>query len=392
MKIALIHNYYRLSGGEDQVFADEAALLESHGHQVVRLSVHNNSTARMGHLTLAGKTIWNHSAAADLHRWVQTHRPDIVHFHNTFPLLSPAVYSAASAAGAAVVQTLHNYRLICPNALLFRDGHVCEDCLHKMIPWPAAVHRCYRGSSAASAAVAAMIALHRAGGTYLNDVDAYVSLTQFARDKFIAAGFPAQRLWVKPNFIFSDPGPGRGGAGALFVGRLEREKGVLTLLETWQKLATPIELKIVGDGALAESVRQAAGRDRRIQWLGKRPGPEVAALMGAADALIFPSLWYEGMPKTILESLSRATPVIASRLGSMIEMIADGKTGAHFTAGDSDDLAGTVTRIFADTSGLAKMRHAARLEFGAKYMADRNYDLLMQIYAAARQSNKRRAA
>jgi glycosyltransferase involved in cell wall biosynthesis len=384
LKIVVAHNFYQQAGGEDQVFADEIALLESHGHTVIRHTVHNNDVNHLTRLTLAGRTIWNRSAHRDLFDLVRREKADIAHFHNTFPLMSPAVYSAARSAGAAVVKTLHNYRLICPTATCYRDGHVCEDCVGRTVPWPAIVHRCYRNDRGASAVAAAMLAVHHLRGTYRNDVDRYIALTEFARAKFIESGFPASQLTVKPNFVSPDPGIGDGGGGfALFVGRLAENKGILALLDAWKQLKLPITLKIAGDGDLAQKVREAVAGDARIQWLGRLAQPEIYRLMGEASALIFPSLWYEGLPKTILESFARGTPVIASRLGSMIRLIKDNQTGDHFIPGDATDLSRTVQRLFTDPESLRLMRASTRAEYESLYTPEANYEMLIDVYHSA---------
>ena len=380
MKIVVAHNFYQQAGGEDQVFADETALLESRGHTVTRYTVHNDEVNKLGRLTLAGRTIWNKESHTKFHEMVKREQADIVHFHNTFPLLSPSVYSAARSAGAAVVQTLHNYRLVCPTAICYRDGHVCEDCLNKSVPWPAILHQCYRDDRGASAVAAAMLAVHHARGTYRNDIDAYIALTEFAKNKFIEAGLPGDKMIVKPNFVSPDPGVGTGRGGfCLFVGRLTESKGIQVLLNAWKQLHSDVELKIVGDGELAAAVRDAAAVDRRIHFLGRLPADQVFDLMGQAAALVFPSVWYEGLPKTILESFATGTPVIASNLGSMSDLISHGHTGAHFTAGDASDLAATVNLMFAGDT-LKAMRQRVRKEFTSFYTADANYRMLMDVY------------
>ena len=235
------------------MFLAETALLESYGHRVVRYITHNDRVAELNSVTLAGKTVWNSSAYRELRNLIHLEQPDVAHFHNTFPLVSPAGYYAARAEGVPVVQTLHNYRLLCPNALFFRDGGVCEDCKSKAITWPGVVHKCYRGSRAASGVVTAMLTTHRALRTWRKKVDVYIALTEFARRKFIEGGLPAGKIIVKPNFVYPDPGPGEGEGGfALFVGRLSFEKGVGTLLAAWEHLDRRIPLKIVGDGPLTE--------------------------------------------------------------------------------------------------------------------------------------------
>jgi glycosyltransferase involved in cell wall biosynthesis len=279
-----------------------------------------------------------------------------------------------------VVQTLHNYRLICPTAICYRDGHVCEDCVTKKIPWPAILHRCYRSDRSASVVTAAMLAVHHARGTYANDVDAYIALTEFAKQKFVQAGLPESRFTVKPNFVSPDPGIGDGSGGyCAFVGRLTEAKGISVMLKAWKQIRGDIQLKIAGDGELAPLVRDAAASDSRIHFVGRLPSDQIYDLLGHAAALVFPSVWYEGLPKTILESFAKGTPVIASNLGSMSDLITDGRTGAHFTPGNPADLARTITRLFAGDE-LQAMRSIAREEFEQLYTGDANYRMLMDVY------------
>src|SRR5215218_10268668 len=279
MKILLIHNEYQQPGGEDQVFAAEAKLLEDNGQRVLRYSVHNDQVAGMNLMTLAASTIWNRSSYHELRAVIHKERPQVAHFHNTLPLISPAGYYAAKAERVPVVQTLHNYRLLCPNALFFRDGHVCEDCQGKFVPWPGVLHACYRGSRPASAVVAAMLTTHRALRTWTEQVDVYIATTEFAREKFVQGGLPVEKLVVKPNFLHPAPTPGKvQGDYALFVGRLSPEKGIGTLLAAWKRLRTRIPLKIVGDGPLAEEVANATKALERAEWLGRQPREGVLTL------------------------------------------------------------------------------------------------------------------
>jgi glycosyltransferase involved in cell wall biosynthesis len=308
----------------------------------------------------------------------------LVHFHNTFPLLSPAAYHAARSAGAAVVQTLHNYRLLCPGANFFRDGRVCEDCLGKRFAWPAIQHACYRGSRAATAVTATMLAAHRLKRTWTEAVDAYVALTEFARGKLIAGGLPADKIAVKPNFVSPDPqaGAGRGGY-ALYVGRLSAEKGIDQLLSAWRRLDGAVPLKIVGDGPLANQVREAAERDPHIERLGAQPLDKVHQLLGDAAFLVCASACYEGLPKTIVEAFAKGMPVVAPRHGAMAEIVEHGRTGLHFVPGDADSLAAQALSLFRDDRARQRMRGEARAEFEAKYTAARNYSLLLDVYRGA---------
>jgi glycosyltransferase involved in cell wall biosynthesis len=389
MKILAVHNRYQRPGGEDQVFVDETALLETRNHRVLRYEVHNDQVKHVNRLTLAKDTVWNTSAYRELRALIRRERPDVVHFHNTLPLVSPAGYYAARAEGVPVIQTLHNYRLLCPVALFFRDGRVCEDCMGKAVPWPGVVHGCYQGSRAASGVIATMLTVHRALRTWTEMVDVYVALTEFARNKFIEGGLPAGKIVVKPNFVVPDPGRGQGGGGyALFVGRLAPEKGTGTMLAAWDRLGTRIPLKIVGEGPLKDQVVGAAARQANVEWLGHRPVADVHALMGKADMLVFPSQWYETFGRVAAEAFAAGTPVIAANIGAVAELVEHGRTGLKFRPGDPEDLVTQVEWALSHSAELRRMREEVRAEFEAKYTAERNYRALMEIYQAALERKK----
>jgi glycosyltransferase involved in cell wall biosynthesis len=389
MKILAVHNRYQQPGGEDQVFVDETALLEARNHRVFRYEVHNDQVKQVNRLTLAKDTVWNASAYRELRSLIRRERPDVVHFHNTLPLISPAGYYAARAEGVPVIQTLHNYRLLCPVALFFRDGRVCEDCMGKAVPWPGVVHRCYRGSRAASAVIATMLTVHRALRTWTEMVEVYVALTEFARNKFIEGGLPAGKIAVKPNFVAPDPGRGQGGGGyALFVGRLAPEKGTGTMLAAWDRLGTRVPLKIVGVGPLRDRVVEAAARQSNVEWLGNRPVEDVHALMRKADMLVFPSQCYETFGRVAAEAFAAGTPVIAANIGAVAELVEHGRTGLKFRPGDPEDLVTQVEWALSHPAELRSMREEVRGEFEAKYTAERNYRALMEIYEAALERKK----
>jgi glycosyltransferase involved in cell wall biosynthesis len=381
MKILVGHNRYKQPGGEDQCVAAEVAMLQANGHEVIPYFVTNDSIDGMSRLDAATRTIWSRSAYQEVRTLIRAHRPRIAHFHNTFLLISPAVYYAAQAENVRVVQTLHNFRLLCPNALFFRNGRICEDCLGRSIPWPGIVHKCYRGSRAASTGVATLTATHRALGTWRKAVDVYIAPTEFSRQKFIAGGLPANKLVVKSHFVSPDPGPGGGTGGyGVFVGQLSAEKGVEMLLEAWKHLPGGVSLKIVGDGPMAAAVAQAAANDPRIQWLGPKPLKEVYALIGEALFLLCPSTCYETFGRVIVEAFAKGTPVIASNLGAMAELVEHGRTGLRFEPGNAIDLAAQIQRLLADPSALLRMRQAARQEYEQRYTVRPNYRRLMTIY------------
>jgi glycosyltransferase involved in cell wall biosynthesis len=387
MRILVAHNFYKQSGGEDQCMADEVAMLKSFGHEVTQYSISNKAIDSMSGLQKAARTIWNRPAFGELRNLFRSVRPQLAHFHNTFPLISPAAYYAARAENVAVVQTLHNFRLHCTNALFFREGQVCEKCLGKPLAWRGVVHKCYRGDPIASLGVASMVAAHRILGTWRSSVDAYIALTEFSKRKFVQGGLPADKIMVKPNFAYPDPGLGTGlGGYAIYVGRLSSEKGINALLEAWQLLEPAPTLKIVGDGPLAGRVREAATQNSSIQYLGAVAHRTIYDLIGEAALLVVPSGCYENFPRVIVEAFAKGTPVIGSKLGAMAEIIDDGLTGLHFSAGDAEDLAAKVRNLWTDRDRLLQMRKAARRTFEARYTARMNHQILMTIYhqAAAR--------
>jgi glycosyltransferase involved in cell wall biosynthesis len=256
------------------------------------------------------------------------------------------VYYAADAERVAVVQTLHNYRLLCPSAVCFRDGHVCTDCLGKPVAWPAIRHACYRGSRSATAAVVTMLSVHRLLGTWHQKTSVYIVLTELARRLFMRAGLPADKLVLKPNFVEPDPGLGTGGGGyAIFVGRLSSEKGITVLLDAWRRIGGRIPLRIVGDGPLSSLVAEAAVRIPGVTWLGRQTREEIASLVGDAACLVFPSECYETFGRVIVEAFAGGTPVLAADHGAGGELVSDGITGLLFRHGDAHDLADKVIQL-----------------------------------------------
>ena len=385
----MVHNYYQQPGGEDRVASAEAELLQNNGHEVLWYTKHNDAIENMNALSVATATIWNRESYNKLYKIIKNESPDVVHFHNTFPLISPAGYYAAKNNRVAVVQTLHNYRLFCPAGTLFRNGNVCEDCMGKAIAWPGVRHACYRESRAATAVVAAMLSSHRLLRTWQRKVDLYIAISEFARQKFIEAGLSPEKIVVKPNFIEPDPGPGNERDDyALFVGRLSREKGIDTLLAAWEKLDGSVNLKIVGDGPLAAKVRDQAARLPSVEALGRMDRDGVMALMGATNFLIFPSEPYETFGLVAVEACARETPVIVSRLGAMSEIIRDRDTGLHFEAGNAEDLATTVRWAVGHPAEIRQMGKAARKEYLKNYTGRRNYQLLTGIYEQAIEETK----
>ena len=385
MKILLVHNTYQQPGGEDVVFEQERRLLERMGHTVVTYCRSNHEIEELstiGRATLVTRTVWAGDTHRDFGALLVRENPDIVHVHNTFVMVSPSVYSACREHSVPVVQTLHNFRLLCPGAQFLRDGKICEDCVDHSL-WRSVWHGCYRDSRPATASVALMLAWHRRSGTWDELIDRYIALTKFARNKFIASGFPAAKIVVKPNYVDPDPGAKQStGDYAVFVGRVSKEKGLHTLLDAWQKLRNPRALQIVGDGPQRQELELEAQRRglSSIQFRGRLSHSETLAAIKGSYLLAMPSEWYEGFPMTIAESFACGTPVVCSKLGAMEEIVNDSRTGLHFAPGNSEDLARKLAWAFAHPSELAAMGRAARGEYEAHYTPQRAYRQLMEIY------------
>jgi len=387
-RILLVHDRYREAGGEDVVFDTETALLASHGHEVERLVVDNADIDRepslAGRIRLATNTVWSSSSADRIRKVVRTFKPDVVHVHNTFPLLSPAVHSAARAEGAATVQTLHNYRLVCLSANLYRAGRPCTDCVGRLVAMPGVLHACYRDSRAASLAVASMQTVHRARHTWSRDVDAIIALTAFGRDRLIEGGVPASRLVVRPNFAEVDAPPDAGpGDGFVFAGRLTEDKGVDVLIDAWRQAGVDSTLTIMGAGTLEPLVRAAAADMPNIRYLGVVPRQQLLGVMASSRAVVVPSRWYEGFPLTVLESFACGRPVIAAGHGSLAEVVTNGETGLTFRPSDPTDLADRIRWSEANAEAAAKLGRAARATYETEYTPKRGYETLIAVYRRA---------
>lgn len=358
-----------------------------YGHQVeiyVKSNHDIQDSTLASRLTLVKKTIWGGDTREEFADLIRRHRPDVVHVHNTFMRISPSIYSVCQEANVPVVQTLHNYRLFCSAATLFRNGQVCEECVEHSL-WRGVSHGCYRNSRGATATVALMLAAHRTIGTWSRNVDCYIALTEFARQKSVASGLPAAKICVKPNFLAEDPGVRtEEGRYALYVGRLSPEKGLKTLFSAWQRAQNRIPLQIIGDGPMRAGLEAEAGsRLGPVSFQGRLPRERTLNAIKGARFLLLPSEWYEGFPMTIAEAFACGVPVICSRLGAMAEIVDDHRTGLHFTAGNDEDLAQKVAWAWNHPAEMAEMGRAARHEYETRYTSQRNYSLLMDIYEQA---------
>lgn len=382
MRVLQVHNFYRTSApsGEDEVVRAERQLLETHGIEVVPFERHNDALPGgfSGALRAAGSYVWSRESRRELANLIERTRPHVAHFHNTFPQISVSAYAACVERRVPVVQTLHNFRLFCANGLMLRQGAACDDCLGRL-PWPALRHACYRESRIATTGISVSIATHRLLRTHVRLVDRFIVLTEFARQKFLAAGIPADRMTLRGNALAVDPGVGDGGGGyALYVGRLTREKGIGTLLSAWRQYA-PRRLLVVGDGELRASLERET-RGLPVQFLGLLPVDQVLGLMKRAALLVIPSECFEGFPRVFGEALATGTPVLASRIGGLAELLADGRSGRTFTAGDAGDLARQAKSLFEEPGILARMRQIARQRYESQYSPNSAARSLIEVY------------
>lgn len=380
-----VHTRYRQPGGEEAVVAAERRLLESAGIDVHQLIFDNDELVEDGSLAgrvrLAASAIWSGSAERAARAAIAAHRPEVVHVHNTFVAASPSVYAAAGRSGVPVVQTLHNYRLFCPAATAFRNGRACTDCLHHPIPLPAVVHACVRGSHAQSAVAGATLAVHRALGTWSRRIGMYVALTAFQRDLLVESGLRSSRIRVIPNFLEPDPGAGAEDRhGLLFSGRLSVEKGIDVLLRGSAPLGSA--MRIAGDGPLSSDVELAA-RSSGLQYLGRLTREDLIDELRQVIALVLPSIWFEGFPMAVVEAYATGTPVIASRIGSLAEIVEDGVTGLLFEPHDADGLRDRLAWATANPAAMRRMGVEARRRYEERYRGPVHVEALGSVYRAA---------
>ncbi len=391
MKILLVHNLYKQAGGEDSVFRAERDLLRNQGHKVEEL-LYDNSVIRSftDKLRSGLKALYNPTSAQDITGKIRDFQPDVMHVHNFLPLVSPSIFFAAKRGNVPVVLTLHNYRLICPSATLFYDGQIYEKSIHSFFPWDAIWKGVYRNSRIQTAVVASMTAIHSVLGTWRNKIDCYIMLSQFAKDKIQSSNLsiPAGKVMVKSNFT-ADCGEGKAKRHKyfLFIGRLTEEKGIRTVLAAAN--LNNFKVVIVGDGPLRGLVENSCSLNTNLFYAGFQSKEIVIKYLKECWALIFPSIWYEGFPVTIVEAFSTGTPVIASDLGSMHEIIQHEENGLHVTPGDEHDLNLKMRQLYKDELLHKKLSRNARLKYLTVYTPENNYYQLMRIYKKAISSHSK---
>ncbi len=396
MHILAVHNFYSSAtpSGESRVFDAERHLLERNGQKVSGFVRHSDEILAQGTwgvLKGALATPWNPWSSSSIARAIDEFKPDVVHVHNTFPLISPSIFREIGKRAARVL-TLHNYRLVCPAAIPMRDGKVCTDCIDRRSVMPSLIHGCYRSSRIATAPMAASVALHRWLGTWRNEVDAFIALSDFQKQKMAEAGLPRHKIHVKPNFFPGSPDvvPWTDRLeSVVFAGRLSAEKGVRTLIDAWRQWgAEAPPLRIVGDGPLrAELEKKASGLP--VTFLGQMSAEHAQKQIASARLLVLPSEWFEGFPMVVREAFAFGTPAAVSDLGPLPSIVADGMCGVVFPASQPDALMESVRRVWYQPAEMERMGQNARREFEQKYSENSNYQTSMTIYEAAIAENKR---
>lgn len=399
MKILLVHEYYRSCNpsGEDKVFERETELLERNGVNVRKLIFKNDDIGTSygpSVLKTAIFTPWSPLGKKLIEDSIENFQPDIVHFHNTFPVISQSALVQAKKMGVATVQTFHNFRSLCAQAMLMRGGVICEECLGHY-PLSALRHRCYRGSMAATLPLFLNIALHRWLCTWQKMVDRFIVLSDFNRGKFIEAGFPAAKVSVKPNFFTASFTSvlDKSLDDWVFIGRLGLEKGVQFIPDVWHRLGdkAPV-LHMLGDGSEREALQQnveGLGLNNKIILHGHCSSERVNDILAKASLLVFPSICFEGFPLVIGEAYAAGVPVAASKLGTPEFIVRDQVTGIHFKPGDVDDMVKQLTWLRENPEMLKAMSVNARKEYEDNYTSDINYGIIIRIYREALAENKR---
>lgn len=382
-KVLIVHNYYQLPGGEDTVVENEKNMLLENGHDVVLYTRHNDeikSKGILGKLMLPFDTIFSFKTYREVKKKIKEESINIVHVHNTLPLVSPSVYYSAKHCKVPVIQTIHNFRLLCPAATFTRDNKICEECIEKSLIC-SIKNKCYRGSLIQSVLSAFTLSFHRLIGTY-NKIDNYIVLTEFNKSKLMNL-VSEDKISIKPNFVkrSNEIVENNNKEYFLFLGRIDELKGVRILVEAWKEINSS-KLLIVGKGPLENKINKYIKDNdiKNIELLGFKQKDKVIELINGAKALIVPSKWYEGFPMTIVESLSLGTPVIASDIGNLSTIINDEQNGLLFKYDDKESLIRRVKEIDDNNELLEKLSKGAINSFNKHYNSIKNYELLINVY------------
>ena len=393
MKILQVHNKYLSGdGGEDVVLEADRRLLVENGHDVTQYFGSNADFGKVHgarRLVLGARAIWSRQQHDNIRATVRRVRPDVAHVHNTFGNLSGSVYWALARENVPVVQTIHNYRWICPAATLLREGKPCEECVGR-VAFPAIRHGCrYNGSFSAAAIIGVSNAIHFEIGTYTRKISSIIALTEFMKAKLVQAGLDKNHIFVRPNFLakvssVSLPFDARD-KRIVFVGLIDERKGVVPCCEAWTEASEPDwQLRFVGDGRLRSELTARWAAQPLINFTGWIPRQETLAQVASSRFLVLPSLWYEGLPMVLLEAMALGTPLIVPDHGAFPEIVDDGVNGIVFKAGDPQSLRAAFRRAMnMQKREWERLAAGALTRFAERYSATPAYEKLLRIYGAA---------
>lgn len=383
-KILMLHNKYLIAGGEDVSTRNEAQLLRDGGHEVDLVEYDNDEIEKIGSIRTAIRTTWSLPAIRDVKDRLEQKAYDILHVQNYFPLISPAVLRVGAAKGVTTIQALRNYRLLCANAQLFRNGKDCEKCLGNFVPWAGIKHGCYRNSRLGSGAIAAMIATHKLLGTWQRDTHAFIAVSDYVQQKYIKGGFQAEQVFSKPNVVAKSTRATVARKQQIaYVGRLSPEKGIETLISAWKLAHRPGKLVIVGDGPSKKNLMKQNQHEAAIQFLGHVSPNEAKTIMAQSQAIVIPSLWAEPFPRTGVEAFSVATPVFGARSGGIPELFHNNQGGALFTPGSEKELSQLIIKLFTNPQYAKELHIQAAEIFSSRYTPGAILKRTEEIYAQA---------
>ena len=384
MKILIVHNHYVHPGGEDEVVKAEKSMLEKFGHKVLLYEATNfqiKERRLLGKLSFAFKEVyWSRKSYNAIVRIIKKEKPDIAHFHNTFLSVTPSAYDACYDSGIPIVQTLHNYRFLCPIGVFYRKGQLCEDCLRVGI-MSAVVNKYWKNSYVYSLILVRILKQFEKKKIFSEKIDKYIALSPFSRQKFVDNRFNPEEIFIKPNFIELDSGPAQmNGKYGLFIGALRDYKGIKTLLKAWKNSKIDFPLKILGAGPLQEELKIYV-KGEKVEFLGTKPLTETLSLIKASLFLVVPSECYETFSRVAMEAFACGVPVIATNHGALKDLVENRRTGLFFERADSNDLAEKIDLLVKNPSLAKELGENARKVYQERYAESENYDQLIEIYS-----------
>ncbi len=380
-KVLMVHNFYQIGGGEHTVFENEKKLLLDNGHEVIEYTRHNNEIKGLrGKVLVPFITIFNFRTYFEVKKIIKREKIDVMHCHNTFPIISPSVYYAAKSLKVPVIQTIHNFRLLCPNGVFYKNGAICEECLECGLG-KSILNKCYRGSRLGTIVVASMLKIHRILNTYNKKVDKYIALTEFNKNKLTKI-IKEDLITVKPNFVhtnsLNEVNEQGGKENFVFVGRLDPEKGIEFLLEAWTRIKTE-KLIIVGDGPLRKCVENYSKKSSNIKYLGRRSHNDVLQIIKKSKAYVFTSEIYEGFPMVIAEAMSEGTAIICPNIGNGMSIVENENVGLHYGIKNTEDFIKKINNLSRSENYITYGKNAKKT-FEEKYNSKINYEILNDIY------------